>query len=310
MKTKNILILGINGLIGAYLAQACLDKGYTVIGVCRQSSELKLLHKLNIFERCSLIKIKHLTDLEQYINTHDRKYDFVVNCITARNANKHDLKHVNADFPLKVAQLINHRNLKCFIHFGSSQEYGHATSPICEDAVENPTTPHGSSKLLGNNTLKQYAKKNNIPLVILRPFYVFGAFEKSSRIIPQTIEKLKADQPISIISKEFKRDFIYIKDVTSAVMNILKSPPKSVEVFNIGSGTSITIQSIVETLAKEIKVSARYCDKNYTPREWDMQTFHASMEKMLSYYNWHPTFSLKAAVSDYLVQLKESDNCA
>ena len=43
---KTVCIIGVSGKLGRYMVQHCLDRGYKVHGVCRESS----VHKLEAFK--------------------------------------------------------------------------------------------------------------------------------------------------------------------------------------------------------------------------------------------------------------------
>lgn len=98
----------------------------------------------------------------------------------------------------------------------------------------------------------------NIPTVALRLFNVYGSRQALSN--PYTgvaaifISRLLNDQPPLIFEDGLqRRDFVHVSDVTDAFAAALESDAVIFEAFNVGSGRSITVTEIAQTLARLLK---------------------------------------------------------
>lgn len=97
-----------------------------------------------------------------------------------------------------------------------------------------------------------------IPTVALRLFNVYGSRQALSN--PYTgvaaifISRLLNDQPPLVFEDgEQRRDFVHVSDVAHAFATALEVEGPVWEVFNVGSGKSITVNEIAFTLARLLK---------------------------------------------------------
>ena len=105
-----------------------------------------------------------------------------------------------------------------------------------------------------------------------------------------------AGKPFTVVGNgNQKRDFTYVDDVIDAVISSARSS-LSGEIFNVGSGTTVSINQIVKLLGgKKIHIPRR-------PGEPDC-TF-ADIKKIKKYLNWFPKISIYEGVK----KLKENIN--
>lgn len=83
-----------------------------------------------------------------------------------------------------------------------------------------------------------------------RIFYLFGENENPKRLVPYVINSLKNDKQVVIKDGEQIRDFMYVKDVAKAFVEILDCNAKGV--FDIGLGEGIKIKDLAMKIADKI----------------------------------------------------------
>jgi nucleoside-diphosphate-sugar epimerase len=89
------------------------------------------------------------------------------------------------------------------------------------------------------------AKKHGLPIVIMRPFAVYGPFEEQTRLIPTLVGAYINGQSPKLSSPDSVRDFVFVEDVVAAYMAAIKNIEKTKgEIFNVGSGIQYTIGEI------------------------------------------------------------------
>jgi len=95
----------------------------------------------------------------------------------------------------------------------------------------------------------------NIPTGALRLFNAYGSRQALSN--PYTgvaaifISRLLNDQPPLVFEDgEQRRDFVHVSDVANAFVTFLESDEPIWDIFNVGSGKSITVNQIARTLAR------------------------------------------------------------
>lgn len=97
-----------------------------------------------------------------------------------------------------------------------------------------------------------------IPTIALRLFNAYGSRQALSN--PYTgvaaifISRLLNDQrPLVFEDGLQQRDFVHVRDVANAFLTVLQSDEPVWDVFNVGSGKSITIADMARTLARLLK---------------------------------------------------------
>jgi GDP-4-dehydro-6-deoxy-D-mannose reductase len=148
---------------------------------------------------------------------------------------------------------------KC-IFTSSSAVYDAATSgdQLTEEGPIKPTLPYGISKWIAENVCRH----QNVPVVILRLFNVYGPGQHHAFLVPYIIDCLQHHRPLTLRMPQARRDFIYVQDVVDALIKAAYWSGPTCSVFNIGSGQATYIidfihlaEQIVGHIANEIKTT-------------------------------------------------------
>jgi len=144
-----------------------------------------------------------------------------------------------------------------FILFSSSGVYGNKIKgiPMDENHPLIPVNPYGASKLAADRIAYSFFLTNKLPVVILRPFNVYGPYQSTNKMIPLFITRLIKNLPIYLNhGGKQKRDWLYVEDLLNAVETIIKTPKKKVagEIFNLGSGKTNTIAQTAKLILKKL----------------------------------------------------------
>jgi nucleoside-diphosphate-sugar epimerase len=139
---------------------------------------------------------------------------------------------------------------------GSAAEYGSVDErglPIIEDHPCNPKGAYGLSKYALTLAAQDYVRRFGMNVVVTRPFNIIGADIPSTLVIGAIIQRAKqallreGELVISVGNLDGKRDFISVQDVIEGYLGAIRSE-KWGEIFNICSGESRSIRSVVELL--------------------------------------------------------------
>ncbi len=201
--------------------------------------------------------------------------------------------HANVVGTLNVLQASKKYKIKRFIYSASSSCYGiPAVYPTPEDAPMEPQYPYALTKRLGEELVIHWAKLYNLPALSLRFFNVYGPRSRTSgtygAVFGVFLAQKLAQEPMTIVGDGNQtRDFTYVTDIANAIMAALLSS-KLAEIYNVGSGATISVNRISELIGGEIV----YIPKR--PGEPDC-TF-ADISKINEELNWEPTISIERGV--------------
>jgi nucleoside-diphosphate-sugar epimerase len=139
------------------------------------------------------------------------------------------------------------KQLKLFVQFGSSEEYGNVPSPYVETMREQPNSPYGLVKQLTTNTAMMLHINYGFPVMVVRPGNLFGPGQNKSKFIPYVIEQLQQNAPLNVSPCEQRRDFIYVEDFAEAIHGLLHNYAECIgQIVNVSSGQSISLKEIIE----------------------------------------------------------------
>jgi nucleoside-diphosphate-sugar epimerase len=135
-----------------------------------------------------------------------------------------------------------------FVAVGSSAEYEATEVPCIEDITPiRPTTIYGKCKAAYWLALQAVAQQYGFSAAWGRLFLPYGPGDPAQRLIPSVLASLLADKPVQTTHGNQQRDFIYAPDAADLLVRLLHSSESGA--FNVGTGQSTTIRSVVEYLA-------------------------------------------------------------
>ena len=260
----NVIVTGGNGFIGSVLCSILYENKYFPIILDRSIKRNKNKSKFPSFN-FNISKIDRV--FEKY------KCDTVIHCASS-NSNIVNSKKIKNYYEQNVfdAQLMLSKccenNIKNFILISSCSVYGNSSKKLKENSKKLPLSHYGIIKLINENNLKHYSKKNNFNYGILRPFHVTGAEIsnknlmgpkiKSKAILNQFLFKkktIKVKKYSHGLNSSFpKRDYVHVRDVANSIyltLNYLKKFKKNL-ILNIGSGKQgINLPELIKLASKK-----------------------------------------------------------
>lgn len=195
-----------------------------------------------------------------------------------------------------------------FIQFSSCEVYGNHIRGIRMDESHplRPVTPYAASKVAGDRLAYAYWESYGLPVVIVRPFNMYGPYQTPDKMIPLFIKRLLANETVLLNNGgRSKRDFISVFDVASAVLRLMTAPEQDVcgQVYNIGLGRETSVKDVAYLIADLLHkpVSLIQPQENNVTETMDNKGISKKVEKSL---RWKPAYSfrhgLKETVSWYL----------
>lgn len=203
---------------------------------------------------------------------------------------------------LNILEAARKAGVKRLVYSSSAATYGElVTLPIQEDHPQNPDSPYGVSKLAAEKHMLCYGRLYGMGVVCLRYFNAYGVnqrFDAYGNVIPIFAERLLGGQPLIIYGDgEQTRDFVNVKDVAMAnYLAAMSSQGNSV--YNIGSGTSITINALAQ-LAQEASGRNASSVTHAPPRAGEVRHCMADISKATRELAFSPGVDIVNGLSDY-----------
>lgn len=143
-----------------------------------------------------------------------------------------------------------HHQIKRFIFASSGAPAGEVEPPIHEELPPHPVSPYGASKLAGEGYCSAYNRTFNIDTVALRFGNVYGpgSLHKSS-VVAKFIRRALEGETLEIYGDGTQtRDFIFIDDLTDAILLASIKNGIGGEAFQIATNRETTVGEMTEQL--------------------------------------------------------------
>ncbi len=186
---------------------------------------------------------------------------------------------------------------KChFINISTGLVYDSQERPCHEGDPVNTLHPYGASKAAADCLLRAGAERLGRHLTILRPFSFTGLHDGGDRLFPSLLRCALERRPFEMSPGTQMRDFCAVQDVVEAIALILEEGEQpSRDIFNVGSGLSISLGRIVHAVARQLRldVDIRLGARPFHP----LEPMHlvADINRMQS-LGWRPGINLAFAV--------------
>ena len=166
-----------------------------------------------------------------------------------------------------------------------------------------PTSVYGWTKKAQEDLAQLAAQSYGMPVVSLRYFNVYGS--RQSLINPYTgiisifFTRLRQNQPISIYERGAPlRDFVHVFDVVQANLSALTGNVPPGAVFNIGSGSEVTVFDVANALARAVGAAPRFKDRGEF-RVGDIHACVADLSRTREALNYKPGVSLEYGMREF-----------
>ena len=234
---------GLSGFTGRYLGHALADAGFEVFGVGAHGIEGPRHFIVDLEDRAELSRV--VEEVRADVVVHLAGVAFVA--------------HSDADAFYRV-NLIGTRNLlaalaagnhapQCVLLASSANVYGNgAGGPLTEDDPVTPANDYAVSKLSMEYMASLWCER--LPLVIVRPFNYTGVGQSNCFLLPKIVEHFRqGKRAIELGNLDVSRDFSDVRSVVAAYLRLIELAPAG-QTFNICSGTAVSLDQVLETMAE------------------------------------------------------------
>ncbi len=260
-----ILVTGVAGFIGSYVARALLEQDHLVIGIDNLNSYYSPLlkhHRLSGLTtypnfRFYPIDLTDYASLSGLFET-EAPFDAVIN-LAARAGVRASLEdpllyhHTNATGSLHLLELMRQKKCTRYILASTSSLYAGTPLPFTEDQpVNTPISPYAASKKAAEVMAYTYHYHYGFDVAILRYFTVYGPAGRPDMSIFRFIEWIYRGKPVHLYGDGSQsRDFTFVTDVAQGTIAALQV--KGYEIFNIGGGKAPTsLRDVIDYIAQTI----------------------------------------------------------
>lgn len=131
---------------------------------------------------------------------------------------------------LEAAKL---HKVKRFVYISSSMVYGNFENDVDENAVCNPIGQYGIMKYMGEQLVRDYARRNGFEYVIIRPSAVYGEYDVEDRVVSKFMLGAMRGETLKVRGAREVLDFTYVEDAALGIVQATVSDNAANKIYNI-----------------------------------------------------------------------------
>lgn len=242
---KRVLITGLDGFTGKFVADELRRRGHNVFGTVRGDAD-GILGAIT----CDLLDSAKLQSVVD--QTHP---DWVVHLAAIAfvgHGNAAEMYATNVVGTRNLLDCLSHADPRpsAVLLASSANVYGNTSSsaPLSEDTPFKPANDYAVSKVAMEYAAKLWQDK--LPITTVRPFNYIGVGQSPNFLVAKIADHFKQRATkIELGNVDVARDFSDVRWVAQSYCNLLEKSPAG-EVFNICSGQAVTLGNLLEIMGR------------------------------------------------------------
>ena len=298
------LVTGVAGFIGSHLTGTLLDRGAQVTGIdcftdyyARSIKEANLAHNRSR-EGFRFVEVRiQDADLPRLLDGVTHVFHLAAQAGVRKSWGRDFRTYTdnNVDASQRLLEACVGLPLQRFVYASSSSIYGdNAAIPMREDALPQPVSPYGVTKLAAEQLCYLYQANHGVPATSLRYFTVYGPRQRPDMGFHRFIRAAIKGEPITLYGDgEQTRDFTFVKDAVAATAaaGTQGVPGRA---YNIGGGSRVSINQVLDMIGQ---IAGRPLDVRREPaQKGDMRDTFADTGLAKADLGFAPTVSLEEGI--------------
>jgi nucleoside-diphosphate-sugar epimerase len=198
---------------------------------------------------------------------------------------------------MNVCQAALESGVQRVVHTSTSEVYGTAKYvPIDESHPLQPQSPYSATKIGADAIAMSYHHAFQLPVAVARPFNTYGPRQSARAVIPTIISQLAAGaETVRLGDLRPRRDFNFVEDTCAGLLAIGSADGTVGDVFNIGSGTDVSVGDVFELIRGLMGSTATIETEDIRMRPETSEVFRllCDCSKLATATGYQPTVSLE-----------------
>jgi len=262
-----VLVTGVDGFTGRYLAAALAVQGHEVHGLVHKLPGqpvpgVAALHEADLVDAAAVRavvdevrpqRVAHLAAIA-FVAHGDAQAMYTTNLLGTRN--------------LLEALVAAPKTPEALLLASSANIYGNGTEGVLDEHTPAaPANDYAVSKLAMEYLARLYTGR--LPIVVSRPFNYTGVGQDESFLLPKIVAHVKHAAPvIELGNLHVARDFSDVRTVVQAYVRLLQTPAAVGQTFNVCSGKAHTLTDVLDLVRQlsghdfEVRVNPAFVRAN------------------------------------------------
>jgi UDP-glucose 4-epimerase len=298
------LVTGAAGFIGSHLTGALLDRGAEVVGLdCFTDYYPRPIKEANLAANrdrngFSFVEARiQDADLGGLLDDVTHVFHLAAQAGVRKSWGRDFQIYTsnNVDASQRLLEACVDRPLHRFVYASSSSLYGdNVTIPMREDALPQPVSPYGVTKLAAEQLGYLYYVNHGVPATALRYFTVYGPRQRPDMAFHKFIRASLEGTPIALYGDgEQTRDFTFVADAVAAT---IAAGDRGVpgRAYNVGGGSRVSMNQVIDIIGR---VAGRPLEVRREPaQKGDMRDTYADTSLARADLGFAPSVTLEQGI--------------
>jgi len=300
-KTR-VLVTGAGGFVGSHLVEALVRRGASVAAFVRYNSrsDWGLLDDLPETTRAALTVVAGDLRDEDAVRRAAAGAEVIFHLgalvgIPYSYVHPREVVDTNVVGTLNVLQAALEHGARRLVHTSTSEVYGTAQSvPMTEAHPLRPQSPYAATKVGADQLAASYRRAFGLPVVVVRPFNVYGPRQSARAIIPSIAVQAFTRDRVEIGSPHPTRDLTFVEDTVAGFIRAAEVTEAPDDPLHLGSNFEISVgelaRKIVAAVGREVEVVS--VSERVRPRDSEVERLYCDATRARDLLGWSPTVTL------------------
>ncbi len=258
-----IAITGASGFLGGGLAETYHERGDEITALVRKSSDTSTLEQLG-----AKLVVGELNEPESFSRLVEGA-DIAIHCAAMATdfGPWEQFQSINVDAARLFFEACLKSKVNRIIYISSVAVYGngrHHRGTDEEAPYESIITDnYTKSKIMAERIAYNFIDQHSLPLVIIRPGYIWGNGDKA--VMPKMISSIKKRQVAVINEGVNLMNLSHVENVIQGIMLAAESEKAIGRVYNLTDGSKVTTRRFFEDLLEMLGVDIKIKSFPYAP---------------------------------------------
>ena len=301
-----VLVTGIGGFVGPWLAGALAEHGHQIEGLVRTGDEPPpgiVGHRADVTERAEVEGVLRTVLPDAVIHL------AAISFVPEAEGDPDTAYRINLGGTLALMAAMRTVTPSARLLFvGSSDAYGavlRSELPVGEDVPFRPLSVYGASKAAADVAAGQWARSYGLDVVRARPFNHTGPGQRASFVCAgiarqvARIERGEQEPVLTVGNADPVRDFSDVRDVMAGYVALLERGKRG-EAYNLCAGEGVSIAGVIALFRTHARVPLRVWSDPALRRPVEVERIVGSHAKATADTGWTPKIPLVDTLRDVL----------